>query len=294
MPLSSRFVRRGPAGAGTTYPGTLAPGPVPGRARRRPRSATALLLVALAWTCIPALTAAQSGAAASSPPLPAATTSAATSTSPAASTERSVRPGINDPYRDPKLEVRELAEGFAGESREAYAARFQVLKAMALKPGQRIADIGAGTGIYVPLFAKAVGPRGRVYAVDIASPLLKWIESTAKRQGLKQVTTVLGTDRTTNLAEASVDVVFSSDVYHHFEFPQTMLADLSRALVPGGTMYVLDFERIEGVSPEWILGHVRADKQTVIREIESAGFELVREVDLPQLRENYLLQFRRR
>lgn len=286
-PAPPLVIRRGHAAAGTPPPRTPASKAAACQPRPLARSATALLLIALAWAVAPALATAQSGAAATAPSRPAMPAAPA-------SAERSVRPGINDPYRDPRLNVRELAEGFAGESREAYAARFDVLRAMALKPGQRIADIGAGTGIYVPLFAGAVGPRGRVYAVDIAPPLLKWIEATAKRQGLAQVTTVLGTDRTTNLAEASVDVVFSSDVYHHFEYPQTMLADLSRALVSGGTMYVLDFERIEGVSSDWILGHVRAGKETVIREIEAAGFELVREVDLPVLRENYLLQFRKR
>jgi predicted methyltransferase len=218
----------------------------------------------------------------------------ATQPAPPPAASGSVHPGINDPYRDPKLDVAQWAANFAGDNREAYAAREAVVRAMALRPGQRVADIGAGTGIYVPLFARAVGPRGRVYAVDIAPRFLEWIEKKAAADGLRQVTTVLGADRTTNLPEGSVDVVFHSDAYHHFEDPDAMNGDLARALVPGGAMYVLDFQRIEGVSNEWTLRHVRAGKETVIREIEAAGFEFVREIALPELRTNYLLQFRKR
>lgn len=211
--------------------------------------------------------------------------------SPGASSEANVRPNINETYKSPTLDVQEWAAGFSAESREAYTGRLAVVRALELRSGERIADVGAGTGIYVPLFARAVGPDGKVYAVDIAPGFLDWIEKSAAEAGLTNVVTVLGEDRTSNLPEASVDVVFSSDTYHHFEYPKTLTRDLSRALVPGGRMYVLDFERIEGVSSDFILDHVRADKETVIEEIEASGFRFVREVELPELEENYLLQF---
>ena len=73
-----------------------------------------------------------------------------------------------------------------------------------------------------------------------------------------------------------------------------MVQDLSRALVAGGEMFVLDFERIEGVSSDFALSHVRAGKEVVISEIESSGFVLVEEIDLPGLEENYLLRFRKK
>lgn len=212
----------------------------------------------------------------------------------AAPAERSVRPGVNDSYRDPALDPRDLDSNFAAETREAFAARHAVVRALALKPGDRIADIGAGTGIYVEPFARAVGPSGRVYAVDISPRLLEWIATRATAAGLKNVATVLGADRTTNLPDGALDVVFSSDTYHHFEYPRTLLRDIARALKPGGTMYVLDFERIEGKSSAFTLSHVRAGKEVVIREIRAAGYEFVREIDLPELEENYLLEFRKR
>lgn len=207
--------------------------------------------------------------------------------------EANVAPGINARYKSASLDVDHWVERFSGESREVYVARYEVLEALGLEPGDRIADVGAGTGLYTQLLAESVGPQGRVYAVDISRPFLDFIAENAAADGLDNVTTVLGEDRTSNLPAAAVDVIFHCDTYHHFEFPKTMTADLARALAPGGEMFVLDFERIPGVSSDFILGHVRADKATVISEIETSGFELVEEVDLEGLSENYLLKFRK-
>lgn len=208
--------------------------------------------------------------------------------------EPAVRPDINETYRSPTLDPGRWAANFSHPSREAFAAREAVVAAMALERGDHVADIGAGTGIFVPLFAAAVGAEGRVYAVDIARPFLDWIAQRAAASGLANVTTILGEDDTSNLPPGTLDVIFHSDTYHHFERPVALTRDHARALKRHGELFVLDFERIEGVSSDFILGHVRAGKETVIAEIESAGFELVGEIELPELRENYLLHFRKR
>jgi len=70
-----------------------------------------------------------------------------------------------------------------------------------------------------------------------------------------------------------------------------MLASIHRALRPGGSLVIIDFERIPGVSSAWVMNHVRAGKETVIREVEAAGFRLEKEI--PLLRQNYMLRFRR-
>lgn len=202
-------------------------------------------------------------------------------------------PDINRPYKSTQLDVGMWAERFTGESREVFAVRHAVIDAMNLEPGMRVADVGAGTGLYVRLFANAVGREGRVYAVDIARKFLDFIDENAYADGMTQVITVLGEDKRTNLKPASVDIVFHSDTYHHFEYPRTIVSDMLDALRPGGEMWVLDFERIEGESRPWILGHVRAGKSTVIEEVEASGFELIEEVELPGLEENYLLRFRK-
>ena len=211
----------------------------------------------------------------------------------ASAQEASVAPTINQNFKSADLDVEGWATRFAGESREAFNVRHAVVKAMALKAGDAVADVGAGTGIYTRLFAQAVGPSGKVYANDIAPKFLTYIAQNAAKDGLKNVQTVQGGDRSTNLPDASVDVIFNSDVYHHFEYPLTMNADMRRALKPSGRLYVLEFEKVAGLSSANTMTHVRAPKETVIAEIEKSGFRLVEQVKVPGLRENSLLHFRK-
>ncbi|MBT5030758.1 MAG: class I SAM-dependent methyltransferase [Proteobacteria bacterium] len=209
------------------------------------------------------------------------------------SQEVNVAPEINNNYKSGNLDVAQWAERFTGESREVYIARFEIIDVIDIQKGDRIADIGAGTGLYTQLFANATGPDGHVYSVDIAQQFLDFIDLNAEKDGLSNITTVLGEDKTTNLSDASADIVFLSDVYHHFEFPRTMVRDLARLLVPGGEMFIIDYQRIPGVTPQGRLDHVRAGKETVIEEIESSGFSMVEEVNLPSLSENYMLHFQK-
>jgi ubiquinone/menaquinone biosynthesis C-methylase UbiE len=154
-----------------------------------------------------------------------------------------------------------------------------------------VADIGAGTGLFEPLFSAAVGPLGRVYAVDISPRFVDHLRMRARREELGNVDVVLGGERATKLPVGSVDVAFICDTYHHFEYPRSSLADLYDVIRPGGILVVVDFERIPGVTADWILGHVRAGKDTFRSEIETAGFELEGEVDVPGLVDNYMLRF---
>ncbi len=211
----------------------------------------------------------------------------------AAEPERSVRPGANDRFLAGDLDVGRYVEIFEGESRELAARRDAIVAALALRPGMAVADVGAGTGLFVGPFARAVGAGGKVYAVDISPAFVEHLRSRAKQRGLDQVTARLGSDRSAQLPDASVDLVFLADTYHHFEYPRSMLASLRGALRPGGILVVVDFERVPGVSRDWILEHVRAGKGEFTREIEAAGFESLGEVAVEGLEENYLLRFRR-
>ena len=202
--------------------------------------------------------------------------------------EKSVKPGINDSFKDPN--VSEFVGKFEVESREVFTARDKVVAACGLKPGMVVADVGAGTGLYTRLFAKAVGPDGQVYAADIAPKFLDHVRKTAREAGLRNVTPVLCNPDSADLPPASVDLIFVCDTYHHFEFPERTLASLHRALKPGGRLVVIDFIRIPGKSREWILNHVRAGQEVVEREIAAAGFKKSEEVkDL--LQENYFVVF---
>lgn len=212
---------------------------------------------------------------------------------PASAVEASVAPGINESYLLADLNPDDWVRRFEVESREVYAARLDIVRAVGVRPGQAVADIGAGTGLFVEPLARLVGSAGRVYAIDIAPVFVKHVARRAEEKGLAQVEARLGQERSIDLPAGSIDVAFTVDTYHHFEYPSATLASIRAALRPGGTFIIVDFERIPGVSSEWILGHVRAGKEEVIGEVEAAGFELVEEVDLGSLEENYFLRFRR-
>ncbi len=204
---------------------------------------------------------------------------------------RSILPGINQHFLDPNLDVERWVRIFEGESREIYVQRHRIVEAIGLRPGMAVADIGAGTGLFVERLAEKIGPTGRLYAVDIAPRFVEHIRKRAELQGLKQVKALLGREDSLPLPPHSLDVAFVCNTYHHFEYPQSMLSSIYQALRPAGTLVVVEFERTLGKSREWILNHVRADKATFTKEIEAAGFRLVEEVPIKGLKENYFLRF---
>ena len=207
-----------------------------------------------------------------------------------ASSERQVNAGINDHYL--KADYQKWVGVFESPDREVYDRRFQIVAAAGPKAGMVVADIGAGTGLFTRLFARAVRPGGKVVAVDISRVFVENILRTAREQGLENIHGLVNDQRLTGLAPDSVDLAFVCDTYHHFEYPRTMLTSIRRSLKPGGVLVIIDFQRIPGVSSPWIIRHVRAGKQEVIKEITAAGFELIAdEKDL--LRSNYFLKFRK-
>ena len=203
--------------------------------------------------------------------------------------EESVRPGINSYYMDP--EWQQWVYQFESRGREVYDRRFDILQASSVSAGMDVADIGAGTGLFTRLFSPEVGPNGKVYAVDISRTFVENIARESRELGLKNVTGVVNSPDDAMLEPNSIDLAFTVDTYHHFEYPESMLASIHEALRPGGRLIVIDFIKQPGKSSRWVMGHVRADKKRVIDEISSAGFVLIDDKAL--LRSNYFLEFRK-
>lgn len=201
--------------------------------------------------------------------------------------EKNVNPGINEYYND--AEFQRWVSVFERPGREVYDKRHTIVESLDLIPGMVVADIGAGTGFYTHLFAEAVGDSGKVYAVDISENFIENILRIAKKQGLKNIEGIISTPTSAGLAPASIDLAFICDTYHHFEYPQTMLASIHKSLRPGGKLVIIDFRKQPGVSSGWVMSHVRANEVTVIKEVEAAGFRLVAQQDL--LLSNYFLTF---
>ncbi|MEZ5976557.1 MAG: methyltransferase domain-containing protein [Planctomycetota bacterium] len=208
--------------------------------------------------------------------------------------ERSPVPeNINAPFLDEDLNPEDWQNRWEVESREICAQRAAVVGSLDLQPGERIADVGVGTGLFTAPFSEAVGPDGRVLAADISPAFVEHLRTRVAEAGLANVRPYQSLEHSVELPKASVDVAFVCDTYHHFEYHQDMLASLQRALKPGGRLVIVDFERIPDVSREWILGHVRAGKAEVRAEVEAAGFRFVEEVTIPGFHENYFLRFER-
>ncbi|MCA9242773.1 MAG: methyltransferase domain-containing protein [Phycisphaerales bacterium] len=205
----------------------------------------------------------------------------------------SVKPGINDPYKAADLKVDEWVARFEAESREVYAERAAIVDALDIHPGQTVADVGCGTGLFEPMLAHRVTAAGRVIAIDIVPDFVSYVRKQVAKRSLRQVSAQLCSETSVELPANSVDAVFVADTYHHFEYPEETLASIREALRTGGALYILDFERIEGVSRDWVLGHVRAGKADVRAEIERAGFRFDGELTPAALKENYLIRFTR-
>jgi tRNA A58 N-methylase Trm61 len=201
--------------------------------------------------------------------------------------EKSVRPGVNKQFEEPN--PAEFVERFEREGREVYDKRKEIVEACKLKPGVRVADIGAGTGLFTRLFSPVVGDEGRVIAVDIAKNFVEHINKTSAERGLKNVSAVRCKADSVELPPNSIDVAFICDTYHHFEFPEKTMRSIHRALRDDGQVILVEFSRIEGVSSDWVLNHVRADQQIFADEIVASGFRLVEEAKF--LTDSYFLRF---
>lgn len=198
---------------------------------------------------------------------------------------------INKPFADPKAD--EYVKKFETESREVYKHREAIVAGLRLKPGMSVADLGAGTGLFTRLIAEKVGRAGSVSAVDIAPAFLEHIARESKRLDQPQVKTVRGTQTSTGLPAASVDLVFVCDVYHHVEEPAKWLASVHDTLKPNGRLVVIEFDRDKAKVDSFVKTHVRAGKDVFVREIEAAGFRREVPTSVPNLQENAFLLFRK-
>jgi ubiquinone/menaquinone biosynthesis C-methylase UbiE len=198
---------------------------------------------------------------------------------------------MNKVFQDPNLDVKTYLARFESEQRDIYASRREIIEAVGLKPGMAVADVGAGTGLFALPFAERVGPKGAVYAVEIAPAFLKYIDEQAHRKKVAGIVrTVRGTQESTNLPPDSIDLAFVCATYHHFEHPEKILASLHRALRTDGRLIVIDFD-LRQDSPRFVREHARGPKDVYVREIVAAGFRPVAAETLAGLKDNFLAVF---
>ena len=154
-----------------------------------------------------------------------------------------------------------------------------------------VADMGAGTGLFTRLFAEWSVPGGR--SMRSTSPRSSSTTSPPRpSQGQAQIVTVRGTQETTNLPAGSVDLVFLCDVYHHLENHEKILGSIHQALRPRGLLVLVEFDRVEGKSSQFVLKHIRAGQAEFRREINRPGSSRS-QYPGPRLKENFFARFGR-
>jgi ubiquinone/menaquinone biosynthesis C-methylase UbiE len=186
-----------------------------------------------------------------------------------------------------------VASGLADPARDERQKPGELVRAMGLQPGMTVADVGTGIGYMLPFLSRRVGPTGRVIAEDIFDDFLASARQRAGNQKLENVTFVKGTETDPKLPEGEVDVVLALDVYHHFDYPDRMLAAIYKSIKAGGKLVVVEYyKRAEAMPNNRALTHIRLDMADVIKEIESNRFHLLAEKEhIPD--SQYMLVFRK-
>lgn len=184
-------------------------------------------------------------------------------------------------------DAEEWAATFDDPERDAWQRPDEVVAALALSDGMRVADVGAGTGYFAARLARAV-PGGEVVATDVEPDMVRYLEARASREGLANLRAVAASASASGLAPASVDRVLVVNVWHHIEDRASYARDLAAALRPGGRVLVVDFrlDAERGPPPEH-----RLPAESVVADFEAAGLEA--RVLPSALPEQYLVEARR-
>jgi SAM-dependent methyltransferase len=135
----------------------------------------------------------------------------------------------------------QAADWLERPERDAEEKPALLMDALKLKPGDVVADIGAGTGYFTRRLAEKVGANGLVYAVDIQPEMLDLLTNKMAEAGIHNVKTILGTVSNPNLPSHSTDLILMVDVYHEFDHPREMVEAMLRGLKPGGRIVFVEF-----------------------------------------------------
>jgi ubiquinone/menaquinone biosynthesis C-methylase UbiE len=161
---------------------------------------------------------------------------------------------------------------YAPGDRDEWQMPDRVIEALAIAPGSRVADIGAGGGYFTFRLARAVGPDGVVYAVDVDEEMLDYIAGRAAEEGLTNVETRTAQAGDPNLPDGEIDLVFTSNTYHHLPDRTAYFAQLRRDLAPDGRVAIVEFVETGWLS-RWF-GH-NTNPEIIRDELSAAGYELV-------------------
>jgi ubiquinone/menaquinone biosynthesis C-methylase UbiE len=165
---------------------------------------------------------------------------------------------------------------YGGFNRDTWQQPEKVIQSLQLRPGAAVADLGSGGGYFTFRLAKAVGPAGKVYAVDIDQDINAALNERAKNEQAENIEVILAQPHDPQLPAAGVDLIFTSNTYHHIEDRVRYFNNLRKYLRPGGRVAIIDFDRRAWLEGLW--RHYSAP-EFIKREMEQAGYRLQQELD---------------
>jgi ubiquinone/menaquinone biosynthesis C-methylase UbiE len=156
-----------------------------------------------------------------------------------------------------------------------------IVDAMGLKPGMKVADVGTGVGFMLPYLSHVVGSTGQVIAEDISNDFLDKAKLKMRAQSLSNVIFVLGNDHDPKLPADTLEGVLLLEVYHHFDYPEAMLGRIRDSLLSDGKLVIVDYyKRPDAMPGGRAMQHIRLDEDDVIKEVETNGFKLASKHEL--------------
>ena len=161
------------------------------------------------------------------------------------------------------------------ETRDPEENPRKLLKALDVKPGQTVCDLGCGNGFYTLQLAELVGEQGRVLAVDIQPEMLALLKQRAEKAGIDNIEPILGTPGDPKLPKGEVDLILLVDVYHEFSYPEQMLRAMRESLKPNGRLALAEFRMEDPTVPIKLLH--KMSKEQILKEFLPNGLKLVGE-----------------
>lgn len=174
-------------------------------------------------------------------------------------------------HSDPKSYIGALED----PQRDTYQKPHEVLTALKIKPGEVIADIGAGSGYFSFRLAHFVGDKGKVYAVDVSPDMVRHVNRRIRETKATNVVTILADNDDPLLPDQSVNRFFICDVWHHIENQTKYLSLMKKMLKPGGEIVLIDFQKKElPIGPPM---QMKVSREVLIKQMETNGFRLIKE-----------------
>jgi ubiquinone/menaquinone biosynthesis C-methylase UbiE len=152
-----------------------------------------------------------------------------------------------------------------------------LLANLGLRPGMTVCDLGCGNGFHTLPLARLIGDQGQVLAVDIQPEMLTMLRENAEREGIDNITPILGSVHDPRLPPESIDLILLVDVYHEFSHPEQMLARMREALKPDGQIALVEFRAEDDDVP--IKPEHKMSKEQIMKEFPANGYRLVGEFE---------------